>query len=150
MKWFRINGQEYKVRVFDPEESFTILYGENTGRTLGAGAPMILDPIGTFFNYTLTVGEMKGFESHFDKLWQLLSFPRRDGILVEFPSGRRTMWTTSDKDGEIVNGFYAYVSTGKRKIKKIKETVNGDLKEVSYDSFSINFIATKAQVLPYE
>ena len=148
MKWFKINGEEYKVRVFEPEESFTILYGENTGRVLGNGAEMILDPIGTFFNYTLVVGAMRGFEDAFEDLWEFLSFPRNEGVRVEFPSGRKTMWTTESENGEIINGFYAYVSTGKRKIKKIIEDVDGELKEVIYDTFAINFIATKAQVLP--
>ena len=148
MKWFKINGEEYKVRVFEPEESFTVVYGGNTGRTLDEGAPMVLDPKGTFFNYTLTVGAMKGFEGYFEKLWVLLSFPRREGLLVEFPSGRKTMWSTTAENGEIINGFYAYVSSGKRKIKKIIEDVDGELKEVIYDTFAINFIAMKAQVLP--
>ena len=150
MKWFKIDGKEYIVRVFDPTESFTILYGENTGRTLDEGAPMVLDPKGTFFNYTITVGAMKGFENSFEELWQFLSFPRNDGIIVEFPSGRKTMWTTKEKDGEIVNGFCAYVSAGKRKIKKIIENKNGELEDVLYDTFAINFIAMKAQVLPSE
>ena len=148
MKWFKINGEEYNVRVFEPEESFTVLYGENSGRTLDDGAPMILDPLGTFFNYTLTVGAMKGSEDSFEKLWKLLSFPSNEGVLVEFPSGRKTMWTTKTESGESINGFYAYVSSGKRKFKKIIEDSNGDLKEVIYDTFAINFIAMKAQVLP--
>lgn len=148
MKWFKIDGEEYKVRVFEPEESFTILYGENTGRTLDDGAPMVLDPKGTFFNYTLTVGAMKSFEDDFEKLWELLYTPRSEGLRVEFPSGRKTMWSTTDENGETINGFYAYVSSGKRKIKKIIEDVDGELKEVIYDTFAINFIATKAQVLP--
>lgn len=148
MKWFKINGEEYHVRVFEPEESFTILYGENTGRTLDVGAPMVLDPKGTFFNYTLIVGAIRGQENDFEKLWRLLSFPHNDGLLVEFPRTRNTMWQTQADDGDVVNGFYAYVSNGKRKIKKILEEANGELKEVIYDTFSINFIATKAQVLP--
>lgn len=148
MKWFKINGEEYNVRVFEPEETFTILYGENTGRTLAEGAPMVLDPKGTFFNYTLTVGAIRGHENDFEKLWRLLSFPRNEGLLVEFPKSRNAMWQTKNDDGENVNGFYAYVSTGKRKIKKILEETDGELKEVVYDVFSINFIAMKAQVLP--
>lgn len=145
MKWFKIDGKEYQVRVFEPEESFTVLYGENTGRTLGNGAPMVLDPKGTFFNYTLTVGAMKGYELDFERLWAYLSTPRNEGVRLEFPRTSRQMWMT---DGE--KGFYAYVSTGKRKFKKIIEDADGELKEVIYDTFAINFIAMKAQVLPYE
>jgi hypothetical protein len=150
MKWFKIDGIEWKVRVFDPEESFVILYSENTGRTLDKGAPMVLDPLGSFFNYTLTVGKMNGYEKQFDDLWEYLSMPRSDALLVVLPKNRNTVWTTTDDDGNEVEGFHAYVSTGKRKIKKIVEEQDGELKEVIYDTFAINFIATKAQVLPSE
>lgn len=143
MKWFKIDGKEYQVRVFEPEESFTVLYGENTGRTLDNGAPMVLDPKGTFFNYTLTVGAMRGYELDFERLWAYLSTPRNEGVRLEFPRSSRQMWRT---DGEV--GFDAYVSTGKRKIKKIIEDVDGELKDVVYDTFAINFIAMKAQEIP--
>ena len=148
MKWFKINGIEYKVRVFEPKESFTILYSENTGRTLSVGAPMVLDPLGTFFNYTLTVGAIKGEEDSFESLWDFLSTPKSDALLVVLPRSRKTLWTTTDENGEEVEGFYAYVSTGQRGIKKIIEDANGELKDVIYETFSINFVATKAQVTP--
>ena len=148
MKWFMIDGKEYRVRVFEPEESFTILYTENTGRTLDNGAPMMLDPVGTFFNYTLTVGAIKGLEADFEALWEYLSFPRDEGMLISFPKSTNEMWQTKNDSGQTVNGFYAYVSSGKRKIKKIVEKTDGNLKEVIYDTFAINFIATKAQVTP--
>lgn len=148
MKWFKINGIEYKVRVFEPKESFTILYSENTGRTLSVGAPMVLDPLGAFFNYTLTVGAIKGEEDSFESLWDFLSTPKSDALLVVLPRSRKTLWTTTDENGEEVEGFYAYVSTGQRGIKKIIEDANGELKDVIYETFSINFVATKAQVTP--
>lgn len=148
MKWFKIDGKEWKVRIFEPEESFTVLYGENTGRTLADGAPMVLDPLGTFFNYTLTVGKIKGQEKQFDDLWEYLSAPRSEGVIFTFPKNRNTLWATTDNNGNEIDGFYAYVSTGKRKFKKIIEDNNGELKEVIYDTFAINFIAMKAQVLP--
>lgn len=148
MKWFKIDGKEWKVRVFEPEETFTILQGGGAGRTLDIGNPMLLDPSGTFFNYTLTVGKIKGQEKEFDDLWEYLSVPRNEGLLFTFPKNRNTLWTTTDDNGNEIDGFYAYVSTGKRAIKKIVEEVNGELKSVDYDAFSINFIAMKAQVLP--
>lgn len=147
MKWFKIDGREWKVRIFEPEEAFTILYSENTGRTLGVGSPMVLDPLGTFFNYTMIVGRKRGEKNDFDELFDYLSVPRTEPLLIVFPrSGRR--WTSENEDGETIEGFYAYVSNGKRKIRKVIEDENGDAKEVEYDSFSVNFIAQKAQVLP--
>jgi hypothetical protein len=149
MKWFKIDGREWNVRILEPEESFTILYSENTGRTLDDGAPMTLDPLGTFFNYTLTVAKKRGHEEDFDELWDYLSTPRDSAMLVVLPRNQKT-WKTTDDSGNEVDGFYAYVSNGKRKIKKIIEEQNGELKQVDYEAFSINFIATKAQVLPIE
>lgn len=147
MTWFKIDGVEYNVRIFDPEESFTILYGENTGRTLDEGAPMILDPIGTFFNYKLTIGRKKGEINDFDELWTYLSTPRSKPMRVVLPRNQ-TIWFTPNENGEIEEGFYAYVSNGKRKIKKIIEDEEGVINQVDYDVFQINIIATKAQVLP--
>ena len=44
MNYCVINGKSYDVIITAIEESFSILYTENTGRTLGIGAPMTLDP----------------------------------------------------------------------------------------------------------
>ena len=148
MKWFKVNGIEYKVRVYEPKESFTILYSDNTGRTLDIGAPMVLDPLGTFFNYSLTVGAIKGEEKSFDDLWELVSQPSPIPLLIVFPKGRKSYWSTTNDSGEEVQGFYAYVSSGDRGIKRIIEDVNGDLEDVVYDSFTIKLTATKAQLLP--
>ena len=148
MKWFKIDGKEWKVRIFEPSEAFIILYSENTGRSLDEGAPMNLDPYGTFFNYKMTIGAIKGEEKEFQALWEYLAEPRKEALLVTFPKGSKENWTTVSNSGEVVEGFYAYVSSGERKIKKITEETNGELKDVFYDAFSVNFIATKAQVLP--
>ena len=146
--WFKIDGKAFQVRVFEPKETFTILYSENTGRTLGTGAPMFLDPLGTFFNYELTVGKIKGKEDEFDQLWDYLSTPRFQPMLIVLPKNRNTLWTTQDDNGNEVQGFYAYVSTGSRGIKRIIEDTDENLKEVIYDAFTIKIIATKAQVVP--
>lgn len=149
MNWFKINGKSYNVRVLSADEDFQILYSENTGRTLDSGAPMVLDPYGTFFNYTIVVAEMQGYEDDFETLWTLLSKPNTEGVLLQFPRGRTELWET-EYLGATVDGFYAYVSSGDRKFKKIVEDDDGNLKDVIYDTFSIKFTAMKAQVLPDE
>lgn len=148
MKWFKIDGREWKVRVFEPKESFTILYSENTSRVLDVGAPVALDPLGTFFNYTLTVGKITGEEAEFDELWEYVSVPRFLPMLVVLPKNRNTLWKSQNDEGVEVEGFYAYVSSGERAIKKITEEQDGTLKEVFYDAFTLNIRATRAQVLP--
>lgn len=148
MDWFKIDGREWKVRVLEPEQSFQILYSENTGRVIDDRATMILDPIGTFFNYKLTVGKKNGETSDFDDLWEYLATPRKKAMLVVLPRDQKK-WETETENGK-VEGFYAYVSSGKRKIKKVIEEKSGELKEVIYDSFDVNFIASEAQVIPNE
>jgi hypothetical protein len=51
------------------------------------------------------------------------------------------------EDGREVNAFHANVSSGSRGIRKIIDK-NGELEEVIYDAFSVDFTASKAQVLP--
>jgi hypothetical protein len=148
MKWFKIDGIEWDVKVFEPKESFSILYSKNTGRTLDTGAPMVLDPLGTFYNYSMTFGAKKGKEQQFEDLWRYLSVPRKEPMLFLFPKSSNGYWQTEDESGSAVDGFYAYVSNGERGIKKILEDVNGELKQVVYEAFTVNVIATRAQVTP--
>lgn len=149
MKWFKIDGREWDVKIFEPKESFTILYSENTGRTLSEGAPMVLDPLGTFFNYSLTVGKNKNKPEEFDALWDYISKPRKSPMLVVLPRNQ-CVWHTADDEGNDIEGFFAYVSNGERGIKTIQENIDGTLKFVDYDTFTMNIIATKAQVIPSE
>lgn len=41
MNWVKINGKAYDVLVTSIERNFTVLYTENTGRTLAEGSPLI-------------------------------------------------------------------------------------------------------------
>ena len=136
MKWFKIDGKEWNVNVIEISESFSILYSENTGRTMAKGAPLTLDPLGTFWGHKMVVGRKRGEVNDFDKLFNYIAIPRYDGMTVVLPHDQKTMQ------------YKAYVSTGERKVKRIIEEVDGEIKEVIYDTYPINFIATEAQVLP--
>ena len=50
MEYVKIGGKVWDVLVTEITESFSILYSENTGRTMSQGAGITLDPLGTFFN----------------------------------------------------------------------------------------------------
>ena len=54
MDYVKIDGTAYDVLVINIEESFNILYSENTGRTISTGAKMTLDPLGTFIGHNVT------------------------------------------------------------------------------------------------
>lgn len=132
MNYCVIGGRSYDVIVTAIEESFTILYTENTGRTLGIGAPMTLDPLGTFFSHTVTFKRSKENVNEFDRLYEYLSTPRYDGIPIEIVHGQTTIQ------------YEAYVSQGKRTLQRIAEKV----KRVLWGEFQVNFIPMKAQVTP--
>lgn len=133
MDYCKINGKVYDVLVVGIEESFSVLYSENTGRTISNGR-MILDPIGTFFNYKVTFARKAGFEKQYDDLFDLFAKPRHDGIEINIVHNQ-ALW---DKP------FEAYVSQGSRSLKRIDEKTG----KVYWDRFSVNIIPMEAQVLP--
>lgn len=132
MDYCKISGRNYDVIVTSIEESFTILYTDNTGRTIEKGARMTLDPLGTFFAHKVTFKRSKDNVEEFDRLFTYLSTPRTDGIPVEIVHNQTTL------------KYDAYVSQGTRVLQKIMEKI----KKVFWGEFQVNFIAMEAQVIP--
>ena len=132
MEIFKINGKTYNVRVMAVEENFTILYSDNTGRTLGIGAGMSLDPLGTFYGHKITVKRIRGSEADFDRLYNLVSRPVDDGWDVEIVHNQETI------------SYRAYISNGTRALRAIDPQNNN----VYWDSLQLNIVPMKAQVLP--
>ena len=132
IEWVKIGNREFKAIVEEVSENFNILYSENTGRTLEAGAPMTLDPLGTFFGHKITFGRKQGFEKDYDALFNYVSIPRYDGIAVTVPHGQSTL------------SYTAYISQGERSLKRIDERTG----KVYWDKFTLNIVPMKAQVLP--
>lgn len=132
MKWLKIDGREWDVKVLAISENFNILYSENTGRTMSQGARMTLDPLGTFYGHKVTVARKKGEISEFDNLFDFISQPRYNGIKVEAVHGQSTI------------AYDAYISTGERKVVRI----DGATETVYYDAFDINIVPMEAQVKP--
>lgn len=132
MEYFKVDGREWNVRVLDMEESFNILYGENTGRTIADGAPMVLDPLGTFFGHKITIAAQKGNEAEYDELLEYLATPRYKGVLLEAAHGQDTI------------SYQAYVSNGARAVRRI-DAKGG---KVYWGSLDLNFVAMKARYTP--
>ena len=128
----KIGGREYAVVITEIEENFNILYSSNTGRTLAEGAPMVLDPMGTFIGHKITVKRKAGHEEEFDELFDFLTQPRYDGISVELVHNQTSI------------AYDAYISNGTRKVKKID--LNNE--KVYWDTMQLNIVPLKAQVLP--
>lgn len=132
MNYFAIDGRSYDVIVTSIEESFSILYTENTGRTMAMGARMTLDPLGTFFSHKVTFRRCKENVEEFDRLYEQLTLPRYDGIHIEAVHNQTTI------------KYDAYVSQGTRKLQRIVERI----KRVLWGELSVNFVPMEAQVLP--
>lgn len=132
MNYCVIGGRKYDVIVTAIEESFSILYTENTGRTLAIGARMTLDPLGTFFSHKVTFKRSKENYEEFDRLYDYLSKPRYDGIPIEIAHNQTTI------------KYDAYVSQGGRALVRIAEK----LKKIMWGEFEVNFVPMEAQVLP--
>ena len=114
MNYFRINGINYDVIVTEIVENFNILYSDNTGRTLADGAPITLDPLGTFIGHKVTIKRKNRYESEYDSLYNLITKPikvlkKEDALLFEVAH----LQDSIDYEG--------YVSTGERKIERIDE-----------------------------
>jgi hypothetical protein len=127
-----IGGKEYDVVVTAIEETFNILYSSNTGRTLAEGAPMVLDPLGTFIGHKVTVKRRQGKEAEYDELYDFLLKPRYDGIMVKMVHNQTYI------------EYEAYVSNGGRKVKSIDKNTE----TVYWGEMQINIVPIKARVLP--
>lgn len=127
-----IGTKQWNVIVTELSENFSILYSQNTGRTMSRGARMTLDPLGTFFGHKVTVKRKQGYEEEFDRLFEFVAQPRYDGIPVEIVHNQSTIKYT------------AYISQGERSLKHIDHKTG----RVYWDALSLNIVPIEAQVLP--
>ena len=132
MDYIVINGKKYDDITISVSRSFEILYSENTGRTASPGAPMSLDPYGTFYNYKITFARKTGKEQVYDALWEYLSTPRDYGIPLRLVYNQSTI------------SFNAYVSNGSQELASI----NTKTGLVKWKSFEATFIPMEANRLP--
>lgn len=132
MNYCKIGGRIYKVSITDIEENFTILYSDNTGRTISVGARMTLDPLGCFIGHKITFRRKQGYEEEYDRLFNYVSKPRYEGIEVDIVHNQTTL------------KYDAYISQGTRKLKRIDEKTG----KVYWGEFSLNIVPMEAQVLP--
>lgn len=130
--WIDIDGQRFNVSVTSIKQSGTILYSDNTGRTLAIGAPMTLDPLGTFYNYNITIKRNGDDVDDYDRLYDYIMKPRYSGMTITVPHNQGTIT------------FEAYISAAEREIKRIDDKG----KKVYWKEMSLTITAMKAQVTP--
>lgn len=132
MDYVKIGGKVWDVLVTEISENFSILYSENTGRTMAIGARMTLDPLGTFFGHKITFQRKQGKEIEYDRFFDYVSQPRFDGIPVDIVHNQTTL------------AYDAYISQGERALKRIDPKTG----KVYWDKFSLNIVPMEAQVTP--
>ena len=131
MNYFKVDGKSYDGLVTEIEETWNILYSDNTGRSLNPGARMVLDPLGTFYGHKVTVARKQGHEKEYDELYDYIAKPRYNGVMLEAAHNQKTIT------------YEAYASNGGRPLNTItKKNV------VKWGRFVINFVPMEAQVLP--
>lgn len=125
----KIGEKEYSVIVVSIKETFTKLFTDNTGRTIGTGARMHLDCLGTFFGHNVVIARKSGFEADFDELYDLVSLPTNDGIPVKMAHNQTSI------------EYEAYISIGERAVKRFDEKRG----KIYWDKLSLTLIPMEAQ-----
>ena len=124
----KIGEKEYSVIVLKITETFTKLFTDNTGRTMGTGARMNLDCLGTFIGHRVEIARKSGYEADFDELFDLASLPTNDGIPVKMVHNQTSI------------EYEAYISNGERDVKLIDEKTG----KVYWNKLSLNIIPMEA------
>lgn len=127
----RIDGRIWRVKVLDLKQSYERVDTENAGHTIAPGAPMELDPLGTFYPYNVTFGREGNMFDEYDELFMFLSFPHRVGFNVEIVHNQSML------------AYKAYSGKGMRELGHI--TID---RVVYWKHFTANLIPIEAQVLP--
>lgn len=124
---FTLDGVEYNVHVVKLTRKFSVMDTDKSGRTIDG--EMYRDPIGTFFNYSMTISPRGGDAAALEAFWEAICQPEVSHVCV-FPYGQTTMTQRM------------YITSGEQDLLLMKPDMNqwGDL--------TINFIAMGPKVTP--
>lgn len=124
---FTIDGVGYDVNVVKLIRKFSVLDSEKSGRTMDGA--MYRDPVGTFYNYEMTVSPDPGDPAALDAFWEAISKPVASHVCV-FPYNQKTLTQRM------------YVTSGEQGLTVINENVS------LWGEISISFIAMEPKVTP--
>lgn len=88
MSVFEIDGKAYNVHVTKLTRKFSVLDSDKAGRTMDG--QMYRDPVGTFYNYTMSVVPNVSDPQAMDRFWEAISQPAKSHVCV-FPYGQHTL-----------------------------------------------------------
>jgi hypothetical protein len=124
---FLVDGVSYNVYVTKLTRKFSVLDTDKSGRTQDGN--MYRDPIGTFYNYTMTVAPQGGDMDSLDAFWDTISKPEKSHVCV-FPYGQETLTQKM------------YVTSGEQELKLLQQD------KTYWGEITLNFIAMKPKVVP--
>lgn len=97
---FLIDGVSYNVQVMELTRSFVVKDAIKASETQNGN--IYRNPIGTYYNYSMTVREKDGDRAAFDAFWEAISQPKESHVCV-FPYNQSTltqrMYVTSGSQG---------------------------------------------------
>lgn len=123
---FMIDGKEYHVQVMDLTRYFEVKDSINPVTTQDGG--IYRKPIGTYYNYSMTVREKDGDRAAFDAFWEAMSSPVESHVCV-FPYNQETI------------AQRMYVKTGSQAIRRLY--AGG----AEWKDITIQYIANSPKVL---
>lgn len=124
---FMIDGIAYNVHVTDLTRRFSVLDTDKSGRTMDG--EMYRDPIGTFYNYSMTVSPKEGDTASMDAFWEKITQPRAY-LTCTFPYNQSTLTQKM------------YITSGDQSVMRIVG------EKVYWGDITINFIAMSPKVTP--
>ena len=124
---FYIDGVGYNVHVLNLTRKFSVLDTENSGRTMDG--QMYREPIGTFYNYSMTVAPQAGAQEDMEAFWHVISQPRHSHICI-FPYGQNTLTQSM------------YITSGEQPLIRMGQESN------FWGEVTVNFIAMGPKVVP--
>lgn len=124
---FKMDGEAYNVDVIELTRKFSVLDSEKSGRT--QDGKMYRDPIGTYYNYTMTVMRRGNDVDALDDFWEAISAPK-ESHKCTFPYGQDML--TQEM----------YVTSGEQKLRRMTKERN------EWDEISVSFVAMEPEVVP--
>lgn len=127
MSVFEMDGAAYNVHVTKLTRKFSVLDTEEAGRTMDG--QMYRDPIGTFYNYTMTVSPDPADPGAMDAFWEAISQPVKSRVCV-FPYGQQTLTQRM------------YVTSGEQDVLRLTD------RAAHWGEITVDFIAMGPKVTP--
>lgn len=123
---FLIDGKEYHVQVMNLSRSFEVKDAISPVTTQDGG--IYRKPIGTYYNYSMTVREKDGDWAAFDDFWEAMSSPVESHVCV-FPYNQGTLTQKM------------YVKSGSQEIRRLYEG------GAEWKDITIQYVAQAPKVL---